>query len=349
MLSTMNRDLDQRTSKHLNFVSPQMASNLYNQPSSLPENQPNSGTGMYVNNYGQGGPNNGGITSAPSHNNVPLAANEIHNNNSFHYNSQFVPPELSYQPMSVHSNFNSAVPFNNTSVASPFQQLGQYGNPPASSYGLTNHGRAGSAGSELPVPQSKYSNYTNDVNTKDYANPAIHSLATTTSGADGNLHLNYLFNDSNNIILQNNMNPSSSGSEDLLVDSSRNNSSSSTTTSMSIHSGIHQSFEESSSSSPITHASPTSSLKKNSKINKQGKTKRSRMGCLTCRGRKKRCCETRPSCTECERLGLKCNWPIPGMEYRNRSKNNKFMDDRNVVDTPYGKIKILRGVVSKKD
>lgn len=111
-------------------------------------------------------------------------------------------------------------------------------------------------------------------------------------------------------------------------------------------------FEEVPALKPKHNTSPSSgpgvTLTKNGRVNKQGKTKRSRMGCLTCRGRKKRCCERKPTCAECERLGLKCNWPIPGMEYRNRSKNNKFVEDRDIVETPFGRIKVLRGVVSKK-
>lgn len=75
-----------------------------------------------------------------------------------------------------------------------------------------------------------------------------------------------------------------------------------------------------------------------------GKTKRSRMGCLTCRHRKKRCCERRPTCHECERLGLRCSWPAPGLEHRNRPKNAKINDDMH-YDAFYGHIKILRGIV----
>lgn len=75
-----------------------------------------------------------------------------------------------------------------------------------------------------------------------------------------------------------------------------------------------------------------------------GKTKRSRMGCLTCRHRKKRCCERRPKCQECERLRLKCTWPVPGLEHRNRPKNAKMNEDMH-YDAFYGPIKILRGIV----
>lgn len=92
--------------------------------------------------------------------------------------------------------------------------------------------------------------------------------------------------------------------------------------------------------------SSSTSHSSKSKIYKDatGKTKRSRMGCLTCRHRKKRCCERRPRCQECERLGLKCTWPVPGLEHRNRPKNSKMNDDMH-YDAFYGHIKILRGIV----
>jgi hypothetical protein len=75
--------------------------------------------------------------------------------------------------------------------------------------------------------------------------------------------------------------------------------------------------------------------------------KRSRMGCLTCRLRKKRCCETRPRCAECSRLGLLCVWPKPGTEYKNRPKDQK--EDYKTIDHEvYGKIKVLRGIIEHK-
>ncbi|GME84186.1 unnamed protein product [[Candida] boidinii] len=74
------------------------------------------------------------------------------------------------------------------------------------------------------------------------------------------------------------------------------------------------------------------------------KAKRSRKGCLTCRHRKKRCCENKPRCKECERLGLNCKWPMPGTENKNRSKNNQFNHDEMKHEI-YGTIKILRGIV----
>lgn len=73
-------------------------------------------------------------------------------------------------------------------------------------------------------------------------------------------------------------------------------------------------------------------------------TKRSRMGCLTCRLRKKRCCESKPKCTECLRLGLNCVWPKPGTEHKNKPKEVKR--EENMIDHDvYGKIKVLRGIV----
>ncbi|SGZ46743.1 CIC11C00000005045 [Sungouiella intermedia] len=73
-------------------------------------------------------------------------------------------------------------------------------------------------------------------------------------------------------------------------------------------------------------------------------TKRSRMGCLTCRLRKKRCCETRPKCSECQRLRLNCNWPKPGTEHKNKPKEVK--NQENMIDHDiYGPIKVLRGIV----
>ncbi|KAG7699483.1 hypothetical protein KL951_001200 [Ogataea haglerorum] len=77
------------------------------------------------------------------------------------------------------------------------------------------------------------------------------------------------------------------------------------------------------------------------------KAKRSRRGCLTCRQRKKKCCETRPTCSECARLTIRCRWPVPGSERKNRSKNNTISPDE-MIHEAYGVIKILRGVVDYK-
>ncbi|WPK24154.1 hypothetical protein PUMCH_001416 [Australozyma saopauloensis] len=87
------------------------------------------------------------------------------------------------------------------------------------------------------------------------------------------------------------------------------------------------------------HAPALSSTNSSSKV-----TKRSRMGCLTCRQRKKRCCESKPKCTECLRLGLNCVWPKPGTEHKNKPKEVKR--EENMIDHDvYGKIKVLRGIV----
>lgn len=73
-------------------------------------------------------------------------------------------------------------------------------------------------------------------------------------------------------------------------------------------------------------------------------TKRSRMGCLTCRQRKKRCCESKPKCTECLRLGLNCIWPKPGTEHKNKPKEVK-REENMIEHDVYGKIRVLRGIV----
>lgn len=73
--------------------------------------------------------------------------------------------------------------------------------------------------------------------------------------------------------------------------------------------------------------------------------RRSRMGCLTCRRRKKRCDENRPLCEECKRLRLNCCWPEPGKEYRNKTKK---LCSINAVGPSYSGIKVLRGVVEYK-
>lgn len=80
----------------------------------------------------------------------------------------------------------------------------------------------------------------------------------------------------------------------------------------------------------------------------KSKTKRSRGGCLTCRQRKKRCCETKPVCSECQRLNIKCRWPVPGSERKNKSKNQPHMSHDEVYHEVYGVIKVLRGVVDYK-
>lgn len=110
-----------------------------------------------------------------------------------------------------------------------------------------------------------------------------------------------------------------------------------------------RSSKESASSSPNTDTasvkdSDSSTAETLHALSGNKPTKRSRMGCLTCRQRKKRCCETRPQCTECQRLRLKCVWPKPGTEHKNKPKEVKCQE--NMIDHDvYGKIKVLRGIV----
>lgn len=106
----------------------------------------------------------------------------------------------------------------------------------------------------------------------------------------------------------------------------------------------------------------SSSLKEREKERGKSKIKpRSRDGCLTCRQRKKRCCERKPICNECERLGIKCRWPYPGSEHKNRrgsggasgSGNGSGSENATIpvlgpdemYHEQYGVIKVLRGVV----
>lgn len=82
-------------------------------------------------------------------------------------------------------------------------------------------------------------------------------------------------------------------------------------------------------------------------LNPANQKKRSRGGCLTCRHRKKRCSEEKPKCFECSRLNIKCKWPIPGRERKNRNKEYELQNDE-VFHEKYGVIKVLRGVVEYK-
>ena len=96
-----------------------------------------------------------------------------------------------------------------------------------------------------------------------------------------------------------------------------------------------------------SESTSTSSSVSSSGSSSRPVVKRSRMGCLTCRLRKKRCCETRPRCAECSRLGLLCVWPKPGTEYKNRPKDQKE-DEKTINHEIYGKIKVLRGIIEHK-
>ncbi|KAG7757599.1 hypothetical protein KL911_000575 [Ogataea haglerorum] len=78
-------------------------------------------------------------------------------------------------------------------------------------------------------------------------------------------------------------------------------------------------------------------------------SKRSRKGCLTCRFRKRKCCETKPVCTECKRLGIKCSWITNGLENKNKSKKNPdFLRNDECYDDIFGVIKVVRGKIDYK-
>lgn len=51
---------------------------------------------------------------------------------------------------------------------------------------------------------------------------------------------------------------------------------------------------------------------------------RSRMGCFTCRKRKKRCDERKPVCKACVRLKLECKYPEPGQEHKNKKRKSSY-------------------------
>ncbi|ODQ66978.1 hypothetical protein NADFUDRAFT_81613, partial [Nadsonia fulvescens var. elongata DSM 6958] len=61
---------------------------------------------------------------------------------------------------------------------------------------------------------------------------------------------------------------------------------------------------------------------------------RSRMGCLICRRRKKRCDERRPTCEACKRLNLVCEYPKQGQERINRKPRLKrvFNSENHLVE-----------------
>ena len=105
-------------------------------------------------------------------------------------------------------------------------------------------------------------------------------------------------------------------------------------------------YSSSTSSPPISSGMGSPAMSGSSYVSKSV-TKRSRMGCLTCRQRKKRCSENRPKCIECNRLGLNCVWPKPGTEHKNKNKDAKEEED-TIDHEIYGKIKILRGIVEYK-
>jgi hypothetical protein len=56
---------------------------------------------------------------------------------------------------------------------------------------------------------------------------------------------------------------------------------------------------------------------------------RSRSGCSTCRQRRKKCDETKPTCKGCERNHLLCHWP-PGIAIRNLEHH-----EEDAIETSY--------------
>ncbi|GME84602.1 unnamed protein product [Ambrosiozyma monospora] len=65
-------------------------------------------------------------------------------------------------------------------------------------------------------------------------------------------------------------------------------------------------------------------------------SRRSRKGCLTCRARKRKCCETKPICSECRRLKIKCRWWSDEQKAnlnknRSRKKDKSFMKADEVM------------------
>lgn len=62
---------------------------------------------------------------------------------------------------------------------------------------------------------------------------------------------------------------------------------------------------------------------------------RSRLGCFTCRKRKKRCDEGKPVCLACMRLKLDCTYPLPGQERKNKKRKASFdgvKDDNDALN-----------------
>ncbi|ODQ64882.1 hypothetical protein NADFUDRAFT_66016 [Nadsonia fulvescens var. elongata DSM 6958] len=62
-------------------------------------------------------------------------------------------------------------------------------------------------------------------------------------------------------------------------------------------------------------------------------TPRSRQGCITCRKRKKRCDEAKPVCITCRRLGLVCEYPIPGTERKNKQRRRSKQFKPNEINS----------------
>lgn len=189
-----------------------------------------------------------------------------------------------------------------------------------------------------------------------YASPTSGAVNTLVQGATPNNNIN-----SNN---NNNLNSNNSSNN---PNNSTNSSSNNTNAQFHMHAdqwdqlalGVRQQHSEGGRTKPraksldasdtLAHEEEAeegaSRARAQSASGRAGKVaKRSRMGCLTCRQRKKRCCETRPKCKECLRLRLNCVWPKPGTEHKNKPKEVK--NQENMIDHDvYGKIRVLRGIV----
>ncbi|GME77565.1 unnamed protein product [Ambrosiozyma monospora] len=80
-------------------------------------------------------------------------------------------------------------------------------------------------------------------------------------------------------------------------------------------------------------------------------SRRSRKGCLTCRARKRKCCETKPICSECRRLKIKCRWWSDEQKAnlnknRSRKKDKSFMKaDEVLCDDLDMIVKVVRAKV----
>lgn len=52
-------------------------------------------------------------------------------------------------------------------------------------------------------------------------------------------------------------------------------------------------------------------------------------------------------CKECARLGIKCEWPEAGLEYRNKPKEVRN-EENTYFDECFGKIQRIRGAIEGK-
>jgi hypothetical protein len=82
-------------------------------------------------------------------------------------------------------------------------------------------------------------------------------------------------------------------------------------------------------SEPSPGNRPTPTKKRESDATPDGKPKRTRTGCLTCRERHLKCDETKPTCNNCSKSQRECNW----------GKKLNFLDttcERNAYLIPKG-------------